>query len=126
MGVLVTLAFRERLMGQSPGGTTFNSLTFKGTVTGGAYSAETFFSDEGAPFYFLNGSFDAPFKGLWNNGWHSTGVLSGSSFNSDGFPIEQFVSLNITTVTPEPSTFMMLSAGLLPVISVIRRGYLNR
>lgn len=34
--------------------------------------------------------------------------------------------LTITTVNPEPSTFMMFGAGLLPVISVIRRRYLNR
>jgi hypothetical protein len=40
--------------------------------------------------------------------------------------VQSIAFLEITTVTPEPSTFMMLGVDLLPVTVVIRRTYLNR
>jgi len=102
---------------------TFENLRFTGKVTGGTFDATTGLACEGGvcDSFGTGGTFTAPFKGFWNNGWYSTGTLSGSS---SGF--DNVASLNITTVTPEPSTFMMLGAGLLPVIGVIRRRYLNR
>jgi len=115
-------------------GGTLNGLEFTGTVTGGTYSAESSFTPFGElalPFLAWGGSFDAPFKGFWSNGWYSTGDLKGVLDISVGHFVDASSSLNITTVTsaeviPEPSTFMMLGAGLLPVIGVIRRRYLNR
>jgi hypothetical protein len=102
---------------------TYGNLTFAGVSTGGTYDASEGVSGGCGE---LDGGFSAPFTGFWSNGMRSTGTLSGawqSVCGIGGFP---FATLEITTVSPEPSTFMLLGAGLLPVIGAIRRTYLSR
>jgi hypothetical protein len=76
-------------------------------------NASTLRGVETSPGEFTNGLYAQVF--LWSEG--------GDSINLDFSDIK--VTVN-STVVPEPSTFMMLGAGLLPVIGVIRRRYLNR
>lgn len=109
---------------------TYDHLTFTGKVTGGTYQGSMNYIIQ-PKSYTTNESFNAPFRGSWTNGWVSTGTLSGRESNSDGSVTSIFI-LDITTKTittataPEPSTFMMLGAGLLPVIGVIRRRSMSR
>jgi hypothetical protein len=105
-------------------------LTFTGKITGGTVSAFMFgFCHFGHCDAFGDAFFSAPFTGVWSNGWHSTGDLFGGGAQFVNFVHPAPATLLITTEEtpiPEPSTFMMLGAGLLPVIGVIRRRYLNR
>ena len=105
----------------------YKNLTFTGTVTGGSSFAvnETDCAlGPGSCMLFGTGNSDAPFTGVWSNGWHSKGHLSVVfDLGSGGGGTLQITTTN---AIPEPSTFMMLGAGLLPVIGVIRRRHLNR
>jgi hypothetical protein len=73
-------------------------------------------------FYQFGGGFGADFTGRWSNGWYSTGTLTGGVFNYIGVGM----ATGSVQITTEPSTFMMLGAGLVPMIGVIRRRRLNR
>ena len=103
-----------QLAGTTVGGTTtltgsydFVSDTFHTSNTGSILRFAGTSSGE-----FTNGLYAQVF--LWSEG--------GDSINLDFSDIK--VTVN-STVVPEPSTFMMLGAGVLPVIGVIRRR-LNR
>lgn len=97
------------------------SLSFSGTFLNGSSAGDSFDEYQGLSYHEY---LDFTFQGTWDNGWYSTGhALFWKT--TDGGYIAGFTSLEITTITPEPSTFALLGTGLFPVIGVLRRKLLR-
>jgi hypothetical protein len=76
--------------------------------------------------FSFNSALDLPFKGVWSNGWWSTGVLLVEYDYAPELPgMYGYAELYITTMTPEPSSLALCAAGLLSIIGVLRRKLLR-
>ena len=99
------------------------SLSFAGSfLNGSSYGDGYFLTDP--TYYFYESELYLPFRGTWSNGWYSTGTLGSDIVNVDGF-VESFSTLNITTMTPEPSTLALFGTGVVPMILALRRKLLH-
>jgi hypothetical protein len=98
----------------------YSGLTFTGVVTNGHFQFTTSLDCEFLPCSkAATGYFGADFAGFWSSGWHSIGSLGVSG---DFYAHQTQAVLTIDTeTTPEPSTLLMLGAGILTVTHGVRR-----
>ena len=79
--------------------------TYTGSIIGGS-AEEQWWYDNGSKRYYNQYWYD--FSGSWTNGW----VTVGSGYSSE-YSEAYFGYFNLMTTTPEPSTLLTLSTGLL-------------
>ena len=85
-----------------------------GTITGGGYSGNgTCFTDFPCSVSLEE---TVGFTSTWTNGWRSDGTLD---LGSVGDPLNG--TLNMTTVTPEPGSMMLVGLGIAAIATFIRR-----
>jgi hypothetical protein len=75
----------------------------------------------GVAFSFPGGyvSTIAWFQGQWNSGLYADGVMAWDTFDA-GAP----VTLDVTTYTPEPDSFLLFGSALAGFAGVLRRNFL--
>jgi hypothetical protein len=114
------------------------TFTFTGSDTDGSFSGSLFceFAFSCMPPFNVDGWGNSMGFSFTASNWRHDGVplpwftrgefSGGGGCCFDGMLPTSVTLTMTTTVIPEPSTFMMLGAGLLPVLGVTRRRYVNR